>query len=121
MPIPRSFANLITICAILALTTSTTAAADAFQFVDGQEFRDLFFGDQPIYRYVTPRYDPADRDATLKPFVHVYGFHGEGFITKGAGGLETHHRGLFFGFQTNRGNFWECKECYQEHEKYLPE
>src|SRR2546429_9098137 len=121
MPIPRSFAYLFALIAMLTLTNSTMARADAFHFVDGQGFRDLFFGDQPIYRYVTPKYDPANRDATLKPFLHVYGFHGEGFITKGAGGMETHHRGIFFGFKTQFGNFWACTDCWQQHQKYLPE
>src|SRR5438552_8881083 len=121
MPIPRSLANIITLLLMLTLTAAAAGQDRGFHFIDGEGFRDLFFDDQPIYRYVAPRYDPANRDATLKPFFHVYGFHREGFITKGAGGMETHHRGLFFGFQTNLGNFWECKECYQQHEKYLPE
>ena len=121
MQIPRSLAKFITLLSVLVLTATAAARGEGFRFVDGEGFRDLYFGDQPIYRYVTPKYDPANRDATLKPFLHVYGFHGEGFITKGAGGMETHHRGIFFGFKTQFGNFWSCTDCWQQHQKYLPE
>src|SRR5262245_354167 len=97
MQIQRLLATVFTVVALLALTCSAWARDESLRFVDGQGFRDLYFGDHPVYRYVTPKYDPANRDATLKPFLHVYGFHNEGYITKGAGGMETHHRGVFIG------------------------
>jgi hypothetical protein len=91
----------------------------AFHFVNGDGFRDLLFGEQPVYRYMMKKFDPANRDETVKPFHHVYGMHGEGFITKGPGGMETHHRGLFFGYSTQYGNFWACKDVDQRHVENL--
>src|SRR4051794_39079497 len=93
-------------CANYALA-GDSAKSTGFRFVDGDGYRDLLFNDQPIYRHMT-KYDPADRENTNKPFHHLYGMHGEGFMTKGPGGFETHHRGLFLGFTTPAGNFWAC-------------
>jgi hypothetical protein len=89
-----------------------------FHFVEGDGYRDLLFGKQPVYRYMT-KYDPADHANTFKPFHHVAGFHDEGFITKGPpGGLYPHHRGIFFGFKTQHGDFWHCPDVHQEHTGY---
>lgn len=68
-------------------------------------------------------FDPADRANTFKPFRHVYEFDGDGFITKGAGGKFTHHRGIFFGFKasagdTQLGDFWHCPDVTQRHVRY---
>ena len=96
---------------------SAKPQAAAFDFETGDGFRDLLLGDRPVYRHMN-KYDPADRDNTSKPFYHVYGFHGDGFITKGAGGKYPHHRGLFFGFKTPQGDFWHCKDVTLQHRKY---
>lgn len=90
-----------------------------FHYVDADGYRDLYYGTQPVYRYVN-KYDPADHANTFKPFHHVYGFHDEGFITKGPpGGLYPHHRGIFFGFKTQYGDFWHCPDVHQQHTGYL--
>ena len=105
----------------LALMPSATAEKGAgFRFADGEGFRDLLYGDAPVYRHML-KYDPNDRANTFKPFHHVFGFHDEGFITKGPGGNLTHHRGLFFGFKTKYGDFWHCPDVSQQHQKYLAE
>lgn len=96
----------------------TKAGSESFKFVDGDGFRDLVYGDQKITRDMI-KWDPNDRANTFKPFTHVYAFNGDGFITKGPGGLYTHHRGIFFGFKTQYGDFWHCPDVHQEHEKYL--
>lgn len=89
-----------------------------FHYVDADGYRDLYYGPQPVYRYVN-KYDPADHANTFKPFHHVYGFHDEGLITKGPpGGLYPHHRGLFFGFKTPYGDFWHCPDVHQQHTGY---
>jgi hypothetical protein len=97
---------------------TTVPAVAEFAFLDGDGARELVFDDQPIYRYMY-KYDPADRENTYKPYHHVFGFHGEGFITKGPGGPESHHRGIFFGFNTQYGNFWADPKAYQKHEEFL--
>src|SRR5439155_3440313 len=77
------------------------------------------YGDKPLYRYMTPAFDPADRVNTYKPYLHLYGMHGEGFITKSPGGTETHHRGIFFGYSCQHGNFWTCRDGEtQRHRSY---
>ncbi|MDB5051250.1 MAG: hypothetical protein JWO30_4321 [Fibrobacteres bacterium] len=99
-------------------------AADTFKFQDAAGDLDLLYGDKPVYRLMT-RYD--GKDSTKKVFHHVYGFHGEGFITKGAGRLWGHHRGIWLGWSdvTSQGktdNFWECPDGnHQSHNRYLPE
>jgi hypothetical protein len=85
-----------------------------FHFVEADGYRDLLYGDKPVYRYIN-KYNPADHANTFKPFHHVYGFHGEGEITKGTGGSFPHHRGLFFGHKTEYGDFWHGKDCRQVH------
>ncbi len=103
-----------------ALGAGAALDRSGFRFVDGDGYRELFFDDKPIYRYVT-KYDSADHHNTFKPFHHLYGFHNEGFITKGPGGLFSHHRGLFFGYKTQHGDFWHCKDVSQRHQRYLSE
>ena len=62
-------------------------------------------------------------EKTFKVYHHVYDPEGDQLITKGPGGLYTHHRGLFYGFQRityNNGkdhcNIWECPDAFQSHE-----
>ncbi len=101
-------------------------------FVEGEGFRDLKAGTTGIYRHMN-RYDPADHAGTFKPFHHVFGMHGEGFITNGPGSAEwgesgegirfPHHRGLFFGYnKTPYGDFWHGRDgkdnISQQHRKY---
>jgi hypothetical protein len=102
----------------LTFDSDTSIRNEKFKFVDGDGFRDLVYGDQKITRDMI-KWDPSDRANTFKPFTHVYAFNGDGYITKGPGGLYTHHRGIFFGFKTQYGDFWHCPDVHQEHEKYV--
>jgi hypothetical protein len=84
-------------------------ARQGFAFVTRDGSRDLTYGGAGVLRYMN-KFDPADFDSTFKPFHQIFDFGGEDFITKGAGGLYTHHRGLFFGFnKTQYGDFWHCR------------
>ncbi len=111
----------------MAQATKPTKQTD-FHFQDGDGYRDLLYGQTPIWRDMI-KYDAADRENTYKPFKHVFGFEGEGFITKGPGGQYPHHRGIFFGFKafdsddtkTLLGDFWHCPDVTERHVKYLPE
>jgi hypothetical protein len=104
---------------LLDAATNPRASAEAFRFVDGDGYRDLLYGEQPIDRYMTPRYDPADKPTTYKPYLHINGMHDDGFLTKGPGGLDMHHRGVFFGFRTQYGDFWHCRQDEsQRHDRY---
>jgi len=99
-----------------------------FQWVETEKgITDLKFGDQPVLRYMHA-YDTSTDDRakeTYKVFHHVFGPKSGKLITKGPGGLYTHHRGLFMawnktGFEGKSLDFWHCtKGAHQRHEKFL--
>jgi hypothetical protein len=103
------------------------AAAAEFRFVEGAGYMDLMNGDSAVYRHVTPVYNPSRHDETFKVFHHVNGFHGEGFLTKGAGGDFSHHRGLFLGWFSvktagdSMDSWHGAAGASIRHLKYLPE
>lgn len=114
---------------LLALTAAATASADfEWKQVDTAN-TDLLLDGKKIARYVHPTLDESTeetREATYKPFHHVYDADGENFLTKGPGGQFTHHRGIYFGFSkcsytTAEGedvtvDTWHCKSpAYQSH------
>ncbi len=92
----------------------------------GEGQRDLYFGDSPVYRYVTG-YDPARHEETFRTFHHLHHFGGDGFLTKGPGGLYSHHRGVFLGWNQIRDgdrtwDFWHGSDGEsQRHRKHLAE
>jgi hypothetical protein len=103
------------------------------------EFTELRYGDRPVLRYVDQKFDDSTkekREATFKVYHHLYDPAGKEIITKGPGGLYTHHRGLFYGFKATYGDkqvtadTWHCPppsgdpkkpslEAHLEHEKIL--
>ncbi|MEE3199069.1 MAG: DUF6807 family protein [Planctomycetota bacterium] len=111
----------------LRLGATGKSDSPVFNFKEGEGFSDLLYGKAPVLRHMTA-YDPSGKDSlhrTYKTFHHVWGFHDDGFITKGAGGKFTHHRGLFIGFSKTRvgdkqWDFWHCKGVSVRHEKYDP-
>jgi hypothetical protein len=90
---------------------------------------DLSLGERPVLRYMYEKLDTssdARRDETIKPYHHVFDPESDTLITKGPGGLYTHHRGLFFGFNrvTHDGNrpadVWHCRNGEsQQHVEFL--
>lgn len=118
---------------IFALATSSIATA-GFEWKEaGDDATDLSFDGKKVARYVHPTLDESSketREATYKPFHHVYDAAGENFITKGPGGQFTHHRGIFYGFSKCRYttadgtihnvDTWHCKApAFQSHEKVV--
>ncbi len=69
----------------------------AWERVDDNSTRLLFNGN-PVIQYEHPVFDPDDIDGTRKPFHHVFEPSGDDLITKGPGGLYSHHRGIFYGY-----------------------
>ncbi len=77
---------------------------------------ELRFLDRPILRYEHPTLDetsPKARENTFKVFHHVWVPSGKRLVTKGPGGLYTHHRGVFYGFMKvsygkNTVDIWHC-------------
>lgn len=69
-------------------------------------------------------HDKANLNATYKPYLHIFDAAGEYPITKGVGGLYTHHRGIFIGW--NKMGFggktydrWHMKGGEIVHQKFL--
>lgn len=92
------------------------------------QYIDLFYGTRPVMRYMCKPYDNSTERArveTYKVFHHVFDPTGSRIVTKGPGGLYTHHRGLFYGFNKVSYNgknvdIWHCKgDAYQSHEGVL--
>jgi hypothetical protein len=59
---------------------------------------DLVVGDRPVLRYMHTKFELEKKELTKKPFHHVFATDGSRLITKGAGGLYPHHRGIYFGY-----------------------
>lgn len=59
---------------------------------------ELRIGERPVLKYMYAAYHPERLDETWNPYHHVYTPDGQELLTKGAGGLYPHHRGIFFGY-----------------------
>jgi hypothetical protein len=76
-----------------------------------------------VLRYICAPYDestPERRHDTFKVYHHVFSPSGDRMITKGPGGLYTHHRGLFFGYchctlPDGKIDTWGCGNGHQVH------
>lgn len=89
--------------------TDPAAAADPTRAVV------VRYGDAPCAAFVHG-YDPARHADTFRTFHHLAGLHGEGWITKGAGGAYPHQRGLFVGWDrvlvgNQRHDLWTIDEA----------
>jgi hypothetical protein len=93
------------------------------------EFMELLFGGRPVLRYMYKALDDSSkerRELTIKVYHHLYDPAGTRLVTKGPGGLYTHHRGLFFGFNrvsygdNKKADVWHCTgDAYQSHERFV--
>lgn len=94
-----------------------------------EEGYDLTVAGQPWLHTVTTPYDDSKGSArakTYKVFTQIYDFGGDGYLTKGQGGLYPHHRGLFIGWMKTEldepevtVDTWHMRGCYQEHVEWL--
>jgi len=106
-------------------TANLPAVAQQFRFEDTPaKYLDCLFGNRPVYRYVY-EFDPKRFHDTFKPFHHVYDFGGTSFITKGPGGHDSHHRGMYIGWSqvkvgSKTHNLWAMSDkSYQQHVKFV--
>lgn len=91
----------------------------------------LLLAGKPVIRYEMPAYDSSTEDLrvrTYKPFHHVFDPLTGIRLTKADGGQFTHHRGIFFGYNSishgdglkARSDDWHCHgKARQEHRKIL--
>lgn len=108
---------------------SPAVADDTFRWVDEEKAGtcDLLLGDQPVlrYMYASDNSTPERVAETYKVYHHVFGPGTKTIITKGPGGLYTHHRGLYVGWNKTSGadgewDFWHCtKGARLKHIKFL--
>ncbi|HID77933.1 MAG TPA: hypothetical protein EYP56_18290 [Planctomycetaceae bacterium] len=105
-------------------------AAEGFRWHDNAGmYAELRYGDRAVIRYMYEALDsssPEARQRTYKVFHHLYDPAGTRLVTKGPGGLYSHHRGLFYGFNrisyadVARADLWGCSGgAYQSHEAFL--
>jgi hypothetical protein len=91
----------------------------------GRQSSLLRLDNQPVMQYEHPVFDPNDIEHTKKPFHHLFDPAGDQLITKGPGGLYSHHRGIFFGYNhvyinDTRIDIWHANEGERsEHEEVL--
>jgi hypothetical protein len=96
---------------------TASGPADVFHFGNGPDWRELRYGDQPVWRR-SFGFDATRHEDTLRPSLQLAGFHDEGFVTKGGGGLYPRQRGLFLGwsqtgFEGRAYDFWNCDTVLQ--------
>ena len=88
---------------------------------------DLLIEGRRVLRYMHTPFDRNDIEKTKKPFHHVFDPDGSRPITKGAGGLYPHHRGIFFGYRKSEfdGKTFDTWHCgggeHQLHRKVIRE
>jgi hypothetical protein len=81
----------------------------------GEQSTRLLYDGDPVLQYEHPVFDPDDIEGTKKPYHHVFEPAGDDFITKGPGGLYSHHRGIFYGYNhvylnDERVDIWHANE-----------
>lgn len=93
----------------------------------GENSLRLNFGVQPVLQYEYPVFNPDNVEETKKPYHHLFAPDGDRLITKGPGGLYSHHRGIFFGYNhvyvnDSRLDIWHANEGERsEHSEILTE
>jgi hypothetical protein len=104
------------------------ASSDVFSWHDTPgESSELRYKDVPVLRYMDHPLDESTktkREETFKVYHHLFDLDGNR-VTKGPGGLYTHHRGLFYGFREvtyddgKKTDIWHCPKASQQNEKFL--
>lgn len=108
-------------------TPSFGAEQEGFALKDEHaEYLAVFNGDKLVARYMYGHdtSTPAKREATYKPYLHVFDPEGQMPITKGAGGAFPHHRGIFIGWNKMAVNGkkydrWHMIGGDQVHERFV--
>jgi len=110
-----------------ALSRGPAPTKDAFSFADtAGDHLDVLFAGRPVarYMYASDTSTAKRADETYKPYLHVLAPDGT-LLTKGPGGLYTHHRGIFIGwmklkYDGNKVNdWWQMKGVRMVHQKFL--
>lgn len=112
---------------VATLQVADTALRPCFTLLERpQEHLDVRWDNRPVLRYMYA-YDASSQERlhqTYKPYYHVFDAAGEKLLTKGPGGLYTHHRGIFIGWNKLKHggkeyDFWHMKGVAQRHQRTL--
>lgn len=93
----------------------------------GDQSIQLQHNGNPLIQYEHPVFDVNDIEGTKKPFHHVFDPVSDQIITKGPGGLYSHHRGIFYGYnELQMGDevfdFWHAENGERtEHSDFVKE
>lgn len=126
---PMRVSTLAAFLLLLVISAVGLAADREFRWQDDPQAgtADLLYGEDPVLRYMY-RFDRSTKEAaeeTYKPYHHVFGPGTDQIITKGAGGLYPHHRGMYVGwnkttFDGQTLDFWHCtRGAHQKHVRFL--
>lgn len=94
----------------VTLSDESPSTSGGFSWKQGKAHDDLMLEGDVVLRYEHPTLDESDKESrvqTYKPYHHL--FDGPKRLTKGPGGLYTHHRGIFYGF--NKVTYDGDKHC----------
>ena len=93
----------------------------------GDQSIQLQVNERPLVQYEHPVFDADNIEETKKPFHHVFSPVSDEIITKGPGGLYSHHRGIFFGYNqieilNKTLDIWHAENGERgEHDEFLVE
>lgn len=117
--------QLIMILLVLGGVNLVNAETPVFSGKDG-EYLDILHEGRPVVRYMYANDTSTKERAheTYKVYHHVFAPDRISFITKGAGGKFTHHRGIFLGWAKlghggKRYDHWHMKGVRMVHQKIL--
>ncbi|MEZ6015898.1 MAG: DUF6807 family protein [Planctomycetota bacterium] len=123
-PVPAGSAASVR-AALVGAETQVGAPAPEFTLHTIEGGREWRFEGVPVLGFMFG-YDAARHADTFKTFHHLAGLHGEGWLTKGAGGSYPHQRGVFVGWDrilvgNQRHDLWTIDEALrprQEHDTF---
>lgn len=114
----------------IALLVAAGLPAACLAFLGRHESLDVHPGNHALVMHdsvwaqiVAPEYDPERHTKTYKPYIALLAPQGGAPITKGLGGIDTHHRGLYLGWNKvevdgRTYDFWHMKGVSQRHTGY---
>ncbi len=113
---------LVTVMMGTAAWTSVTAGGFSLKDRPG-DIVEVRYDGKPVAKYVHV-FDNTRREETYKPFLHIIDPERRAAITKGPGGLYSHHRGIFVGWSdlTTEGqeyDFWHMSGGSQIHQRFV--
>lgn len=117
--------KLSLLCSLLLCVFKSASETPMYSDTKGK-YLDILHEGRPVARYMYEN-NTSDKDKsheTYKAYHHVFAPDRTSFITKGAGGKFTHHRGIFLGWAKlghggKRYDHWHMKNVRIVHQKFI--